>query len=86
MSRVVAPGTYTLAETRNTSPAPPIDYTDGTVWTCYAPVTGGNQVTLGPADNVTCTITNTANPAQLTLQKVVDNTAGGSADGRTTSR
>ncbi len=34
VSRVVAPGTYTLAETRNTSPAPPIDYTDGTVWTC----------------------------------------------------
>ncbi len=28
---------------------------------------------------MTCTITNTANPAQLTLQKVVDNTAGGSA-------
>ncbi len=81
VSRVVAPGTYALAETRNTSPVPPIDYTDGTQWSCSpVPVVGLNQVTLGPADDVTCTIANTADPAQLTLAKVVDNTAGGSAD------
>jgi hypothetical protein len=79
VTRVVPPGTWALAETRNGLNPPPIGYTDGTVWTCDAPVTNNNLVTIGPTDHVTCSVTNTANPAQLTLQKVVDNTAGGTA-------
>ena len=85
VSHVVTPGAYSLAETRNTSPAPPIDYEDGTVWSCIdsagAPVPApANQVTVGATDNITCTIANTAIPAELTLVKDVDNTAGGDSE------
>ena len=83
VTKVVSPSTFTLAETRNTSPAPPNGYTDGTVWTCVnaannpVTVTNGNQVAVGAPDHITCTISNTAaDLARLTLRKVV---VGGTA-------
>ncbi len=82
MTKVVAPSTYTLAETPNTTPAPPAGYI-ASAWTCVdaagnpVTVSGGNQVTLGATANVTCTISNTADDlARLTLQKTV---VGGTA-------
>jgi hypothetical protein len=50
-------------------------------WSCTGsatPVTAGGVVTVGLDENVTCTITNTDQPATLTLQKVVDGAAAGS--------
>src|SRR5262249_302255 len=82
VTKPVAPSTYTLTENANTNPAPPAGYTGGP-WSCRnagnAPVTvtGGNQVVVGAADDLTCTITNTADDlARLTLHKVV---VGGTA-------
>jgi hypothetical protein len=77
VSRIVAPSTYTLAEAPNTSPAPPAGYAAST-WSCVdaannpVTVTGGDQITVASTDNISCTITNTAQDlARLTLVKVV---------------
>lgn len=72
------PGVYTLTET-----GPP-DYTAGG-YNCDGGLVVGNQLTIGTADagqTITCTINNVYNPggaAQLSLQKTVDNTGGGTA-------
>ncbi len=63
----VAIGTYNLSENG------PAGY-DPSAWVC----TGGNQtdadsVEIGLGDDVTCTITNTAQQPELTLIKIVDN-------------
>ncbi|MEO9197131.1 MAG: hypothetical protein ABI206_00135, partial [Antricoccus sp.] len=68
-------GTYTLSES-----AGPVGYTPSD-WTC----TGGTSttattITLALGQAATCTITNTAQPAALTLAKVVDNGSSGSTD------
>ncbi|MGH1562022.1 prealbumin-like fold domain-containing protein [Mumia sp. DW29H23] len=74
-------GTYTLSESG------PTGYTAG-AWTCEAaaadgtvadlPVTNG-QITVELDQNITCTITNSANLPHLTLVKEVVNTGGGTA-------
>ena len=53
------------------------------VWTCSGnatPVTPGGAVTIGLGENVTCSITNTDQPATITLQKIVD--VGASRSGK----
>lgn len=70
----VVPGLYPLGETNG-----PDGYEPGD-WTCVGGVTTGANVTVPFAGNVTCTITNSDIPAQLTLVKLVDNgTSGGTA-------
>ena len=76
-------GTYDLSEDG------PDGYT-ASDWVCTgATVTTADSVTLGLAQNATCTITNTAQPPHLTLVKTVTNDNGGTrpadrldADGR----
>ena len=68
-------GHYTLAETGG-----PAGYT-GSSWSCTgasAVDTVAGKVTLAPGNDATCTITNTDQPAKLTLAKVVDPAASGS--------
>ena len=72
---VVPVGAYTLAEAGG-----PGGYT-ASAWTCTGatstdPTAG--TVTLAAGDAATCTITNTDQPATLTLAKVVDPAASGS--------
>ena len=74
----VDPGDYTLAETDG-----PAGYT-ATVWTCQN--AAGDPVTVTDAtvpvalgDNLTCTITNNDQAAQLKLLKTVVNDNGGTA-------
>ena len=72
---VVPVGSYTLAEAGG-----PGGYT-ASAWSCTGatstdPTTG--TVTLAAGDAATCTITNTDQPATLTLAKVVDGSASGS--------
>ena len=74
----VNPGNYTLTETGG-----PAGYT-ATAWTCQN--TTGDPVTVTDAtipvalgDNLTCTITNNDQAAQLTLLKTVVNDNGGTA-------
>jgi hypothetical protein len=51
---------------------------DASTWSCTGTGTlTGSSIALAPGGNATCTITNTAQPAHLTLVKIVDNTAGG---------
>ena len=70
-------GDYDLSETAGAA-VPTGGYT-ASDWDCTgADVTGGDQVTVGLGDDVTCTITNDDNPATLTLVKVVDGDAAGS--------
>ena len=73
----VNPGTYTLSESGTVA-----GYTNGTTYSCVnnngTPVTE-NSITLAPGDNAVCTITNSDNPASLTLVKTVQNTNGGTA-------
>lgn len=61
-------GTYELSES-----AGPAGYTPSS-WSCVKngsdPVVG-NSITLDLGDNATCTITNTAQPAHLTVNKVI---------------
>jgi hypothetical protein len=69
----VAAGTYTLSESG------PGGY-DASVWSCTNAVfSAPNQVTLALGQPTTCTITNTAQPAHLTLVKAVVNAHGGTA-------
>ncbi len=71
---VVTPNVaYTLGETGG-----PAGYT-ASAWTCDGGTLSGGKITVAQGGNVTCTITNTAKPATLTLKKVVDNTNGGTA-------
>ena len=72
---VVPVGSYALAEAGG-----PGGYT-ASAWSCTGatstdPTTG--TVTLAAGDAATCTITNTDQPATLTLAKVVDGSASGS--------
>ena len=70
----VSAGTYTLSESGG-----PAGYT-ASVWTCTnsIAVTGG-QITLGNGAVTICTITNSDEPAVLTLVKQVVNNHGGTA-------
>ena len=67
---VVKAGTYALSETTQTG------YT-ASAWNCVGGSLVGSNVTLGLDQSATCTITNTAQPAHLTLVKVVTNDNGG---------
>ncbi len=68
-------GSYTLSE----SPGPS-GYNAGS-WSCLDDVTTASlpadPLVLAPGDSATCSITNTFNPAHLTLVKNVVNTGGG---------
>ena len=69
-------GTYTLAET-----AGPTGYTTASPWTCTGAASSdaaAGTVTVAAGNSATCTITNTDQPAKLTLAKVVDTAASGS--------
>ncbi|UUI72676.1 VWA domain-containing protein [Cellulomonas xiejunii] len=73
-------GTYALSESF-------VDGFDAGTWTCEAangdPVTvDQGSVTLANGADVTCSITNTALPATLTLAKLVNNDDGGTAQPR----
>ncbi len=46
-------------------------------WTCDKGTLNGNTITLGLAENATCTITNNDIAPKLTLNKIVSNTHGG---------
>lgn len=65
-------GQYTLSETDAT------DYVGGS-WDCGSATVVDDVVTVGPGQDITCTITNTFVPSYgtLTLNKVVDNNGGG---------
>src|SRR6185312_2711728 len=72
----INPGNYTMTETDG-----PAGYT-ATAWTCQN--AAGNPVTVTDTtipvalgDNITCTITNNDQAAQLTLLKTVVNDNGG---------
>ena len=66
-------GTYTLAEADG-----PAGYAAG-AWTCTGATVNGTAVTVPNGGDVTCTITNTARQAHLTLVKTVTNDDGGTA-------
>ncbi len=66
-------GAYTLSE------AGPAGYT-ASAWSCDGGVLAGTTLTLSGGNNVTCTITNTAQQPKLTLVKSVQNgSTGGTA-------
>jgi hypothetical protein len=69
----VKAGTYTLSESGG-----PAGYT-ASAWSCIGGTLSGSQITLGPGESASCTITNSSQKAHLKLVKVVDNTAGGSS-------
>jgi hypothetical protein len=72
----IAPGTYRLAE----SGGPPTGYTAGK-WDCSPHQLGGannDELTIASGETVSCSITNTAQPATLIVKKTVVNDAGGS--------
>ena len=72
----ITAGTYSLVE------ADFAGYTEGT-WSCtgaagtVVDTFSAGSVVIGSDEDVICTITNNDDPAQLTLLKVVNNTAGG---------
>ncbi len=68
----VPAGTYTLAESGG-----PTGYTAGD-WSCTGGTVTGTSVVVPLGGDVTCTINNTEQPAQLTLVKEVDAAASGS--------
>ncbi|MGK2924644.1 MAG: DUF4215 domain-containing protein [Lysobacterales bacterium] len=68
-----AAGTYTLSE--STGPA---GYS-ASAWVCTGGSQAGNQITLTLGQAATCTITNNDNAPSLTLNKVVTNNNGGTA-------
>jgi hypothetical protein len=72
VTTIVAPGTYNLSEIHTPGNPPPVSYDDGTTWNCDGTTTTSIVVTA--TTNATCTITNTATPAALTLIKTVDST------------
>ncbi|WP_296281491.1 hypothetical protein, partial [Pseudoxanthomonas sp.] len=55
-------------------------YVAGT-WNCTAGTLSGNQLTLSNGQSASCSITNDDEPAILNLEKLVDNTGGGTAQG-----
>ncbi|HWT56204.1 MAG TPA: SdrD B-like domain-containing protein [Candidatus Microsaccharimonas sp.] len=57
---------YTLSETGG-----PSDYTAG-AWSCDGGTLSAGTITLGLAQNVTCTITNTRDTGTLTVNKVIN--------------
>ena len=65
-------GQYTLSETG------PEGYT-ASDWTCEGGELSGTTLTIAVGDDVTCTVTNTAEQPTLTLTKVVENDNGGTA-------
>ncbi|GAA3617811.1 hypothetical protein GCM10022236_20050 [Microlunatus ginsengisoli] len=69
----VGAGTYALAESGG-----PDGYT-ASDWSCTGGELTGTSVVVPNGGDVTCTITNTAQPATLTLVKVVDNGDTGAA-------
>jgi len=70
----VPAGTYTLSESGG-----PTGYS-ASAWSCTNNVgVSGGQITLGNGVSTTCTITNSDQPAVLTLVKQVVNTNGGTA-------
>jgi hypothetical protein len=71
----VTAGTYTLGETG------PTDYTADLSWGCTGTgsFTPPNSIALDHGESAVCTISNTVNPATLTLVKTVDNSNGGTA-------
>ena len=79
-TKLVKPGTYTLAETPATTPG----YTTS-AWTCVdgagatVAVNSSSQVTVTAGQSVICSITNDDKPAKLTLVKKVTNDNGGAA-------
>ena len=66
---------YVLSES-----AGPAGYTPGNSWSCSGGDLQGSTITLGPGENVTCTIDNDDNPSSLKLIKHVNNDNGGTAD------
>ena len=66
-------GTYTLSETGG-----PAGYT-ASAWTCTGGTVTASSVAIANGGDVTCTITNNAQPASLTLVKTVTNDNGGTA-------
>ncbi len=68
----LAAGSYTLTESG------PTGYS-ASAWSCTNKVVTASVVTLLAGDSVTCTITNTFQPAHLTLVKSVVNGHGGTA-------
>ncbi|MFB9647817.1 hypothetical protein [Curtobacterium pusillum] len=71
----VLAGSYTLKETANRSGAPLDEYTAGN-WNCTGGNLEGEAVTVPRGADVRCEITNTFDPAQLTLiKRVVGGTA-----------
>lgn len=77
----VQPGSYDLSEAPTSDPGP-VGYTAG-AWSCVRTGTASpyamadpDTVTLQPADDVTCTITNTAQAPQWTLAKSSDPVSG----------
>ncbi|WP_170206131.1 prealbumin-like fold domain-containing protein [Klugiella xanthotipulae] len=71
-SVTVPVGAYALSETGGAS-----GYT-ASAWSCVGGSLAGSTVTVGLGQNVTCTITNTDQPATLTLVKVVSGGETGS--------
>ncbi len=69
-NEVVYPDTYALSEVAIAG------YTAGS-WSCVGGDLTGSDITLVAGEDVVCTITNDDIPTQLTLEKVVNNTAGG---------
>ena len=68
-------GKYTLSETANVS-----GYAAAANWVCIADsgvFNGADELILGAGQHADCTITNTENPAALTVRKVVNNSYGG---------
>jgi uncharacterized repeat protein (TIGR01451 family) len=64
-------GTYSLSESG------PSGYT-ASAWVCSGGSQNGSSLTLMLGQTATCTITNDDQPAKLTVNKVVDNSNGGS--------
>ena len=72
---MLSAGTYALAE----DPATTAGYT-ASAWVCGDKADSNGAVTLANGDDVTCTITNTTQPATLTLEKEVINGAAVATD------
>lgn len=66
-------GTYTLSETGPTAGI------TASAWSCNGGTLQANQLIVALGQNVTCTITNTTQPAKLIVKKVVKNDNGGTA-------
>ncbi len=73
INQAVSVGAWTLSESGG-----PAGYTAG-AWTCTGATLAGSTVTVVPGTNATCTITNTAQQAHLTLVKTVTKDNGGTA-------